>query len=89
MKEYKILRDTDSEITKKLNQWRHDFHIEIISMCMDNRVHYKWIPSDDKQRGEVVLQTVAKPWGNLVVMLTREKKENLVPLDLRGKGGPI
>jgi len=58
MKEYKIIRDTDSEITKKLNQWKHDFHIEIISSCMDNRM------AEDGQ-----------PWGNLVIVLTRERKD--------------
>lgn len=60
MKEYKILRDIDSEITKKLNQWRHEFHIEILSTQMDNR-----------------LQENGKPWGNLVILLSRERKDNL------------
>lgn len=60
MKEYKILRDTDSELQKKLNQWRHEFHIEIISVFMDNRM------MDDD---------VPRPWGNLVIVLARERKE--------------
>lgn len=63
MKEYKILRDTDSEITKKLNNWRHDFHIEMVGQpIMDNRM--RW----DEEHQQFV------PWGTLVVMLMRERK---------------
>lgn len=57
MREYKILRDTDSKITKKLNQWRHDFDLEIVSIHLDNRVTEK-----------------GRPWGNLIVFLTRKRK---------------
>ena len=73
MKEYKILRDVDSEITKKLNQWRHEFNIEIISVLLDNRKYYKeeWIDSEDKGK---LLYPCEKSWGTLIVMLTRERK---------------
>ncbi|NIV12307.1 MAG: hypothetical protein GWN62_13845 [Aliifodinibius sp.] len=68
MKEYLILRDTDEKLTKKLNQWRHYYHLEIVSVLMDNRVY---IPEVDV--GE---PTFPHPWGTLVILLTREEKED-------------
>ena len=39
MSEYICLVDTSSEIQKKLNQWRHDYSIEILGYAItDNNV---------------------------------------------------
>ena len=92
MKEYLILRDTDSKITKALNKWRHDFHIEIISVLMDNRVMDEdlWLEKKDVKDQKFVLlkerledvcvrNLYPRPWGTLVVFLTRERKESIRP----------
>lgn len=32
MKEYKIIQGTESDCQKWLNQWRHEFNLEILEM---------------------------------------------------------
>lgn len=34
-KEFKIVRDVISEAQKKINQWRHDYDVEIVSVQAD------------------------------------------------------
>ena len=34
--EYIVITESDSDIQKKLNQWRHIYHIKILGMCSRN-----------------------------------------------------
>ena len=35
MWEYKVLINSATDIQKTLNQWRHQFDLEILQMCID------------------------------------------------------
>lgn len=37
-KEFKIVRTTISEAQKKINQWRHDYDVDIVSVQADPAV---------------------------------------------------
>lgn len=36
--EFKIITGTDQEIQNFLNQWKHNYELNIISMCRENQI---------------------------------------------------
>ena len=38
--DYKVITGDHARVQKVLNQWKHEFLLEVISMCVDNGVLY-------------------------------------------------
>lgn len=52
MEEYVVLDESDKGLQMKLNQWRHDYHIEIMAACLTSNGYWKVVLKRTKKEEE-------------------------------------